>query len=414
MKEETKRLLTACFLTLFIVIFIFAQRGLLKESNIVKWDFTLRSLFNNKATIFLLKNRIDIILVVLMIILISVIFTTNEFKPNKLQPKVQNTVVIEGLTTLNDDDEKTEMVEAVVDELIARYKCGTSECGWDIVTYGKSKYPNNDDEDYDTPLRDDWNSKKEAKYHYNDYLGSSGYQYLEDKIFAKFKEEIIVSGGDIESKLNENDNVSIRDELIAVGMEEIERVNEYIEDQKHNDEAGIMIPDICDDELQKLRPIYHDEIDNDYGYYNENMGELRKQIDDKNITLTEQEIRNKISGLKTNNIQLQQDISYYISRRKGNCEMDTNKDGIITTTESGTMFGGSMQGFTNMFSKNTFKEALQTLKQDRKLLENMDNQYNKTNSDIETDLIKNEYRTGAYALGIVIVGGLIVSRFQNK
>ena len=67
-----------------------------------------------------------------------------------------------------------------------------------------------------------------------------------------------------------------------------------------------------------------------------------------------------------------------------------------------------------MFSKNTFKEALQTLKQDRKLLENMDNQYNKTNSDIETDLIKNEYRTGAYALGIVIVGGLIVSRFQNK
>jgi len=414
MKEETKRLLTACFLTLFIVIFIFAQRGLLKESNIVKWDFTLRSLFNNKATIFLLKNRIDIILVVLMIILISVIFTTNEFKPNKLQPKVQNTVVIEGLTTLNDDDEKTEMVEAVVDELIARYKCGTSECGWDIVTYGKSKYPNNDDEDYDTPLRDDWNSKKEAKYHYNDYLGSSGYQYLEDKIFAKFKEEIIVSGGDIESKLNENDNVSIRDELIAVGMEEIERVNEYIEDQKHNDEAGIMIPDICDDELQKLRPIYHDEIDNDYGYYNENMGELRKQIDDKNITLTEQEIRNKISGLKTNNIQLQQDISYYISRRKGNCEMDTDNNGIITTTESGTMFGGSRQEFTNMFSKNTFKEALQTLKQDRKLLENMDNQYNKTNSDIETDLIKNEYRTGAYALGIVIVGGLIVSRFQNK
>ena len=145
------------------------------------------------------------------------------------------------------------------------------------------------------------------------------------------------------------------------------------------------------------------------------MTDLREQINDgKNITLTEDEIRNKISGLKTNNIQLQQDISYYISRRKGNCEMDTDKDGIITTTESGTMFGGSMQGFTNMFSKNTFKEALQTLKQDRKLLENMDNQYNKTNSDIETDLIKNEYRTGAYALGIVIVGGLIVSRFQNK
>ena len=61
MKEETKRLLTTCFLTLFIVIFIFAQRGLLKETNIVKLDFTLRSLFNNKVAIFLLKNRIDII-----------------------------------------------------------------------------------------------------------------------------------------------------------------------------------------------------------------------------------------------------------------------------------------------------------------------------------------------------------------
>ena len=167
-----------------------------------------------------------------------------------------------------------------------------------------------------------------------------------------------------------------------------------------------MIPDICDDELQKLRPIYQDEIASGIGSYNNNMTDLREQINDKNITLTEQEIRNKISGLKTNNIQLQQDISYYISRRKGNCEMDTDKDGIIMDSESGTMFGGSMQGFTNMFSKNTFKEALQTLKKDQKFLENMDNQYNKTTSDIETDLIKNEYRTGAYALGIVIVGGL--------
>ena len=260
MKEETKRLLTACFLTLFIVIFIFAQRGLLKETNIVKWDFTLRSLFNNKATIFLLKNRIDIILVVLMIILISVIFTTREFKPNKLQPKVQNTVVIEGLTT-----------------------------------------------------------------------------------------------------------------------------------------------DICDDELQKLRPIYEDEIDIGMGSYNNNMDELRQQINDgKNITLTEDEIRDKINGLKTNNLELQRNVYNYIASRKRNCEMDTDNDGMIT------------ESFTNMFSKNTFKEALQTLKKDQKLLENMDNQYNKTNSDIETDLIKNEYRTGAYALGIVIVGVLIISRFQNK
>ena len=261
MKEETKRLLTACFLTLFIVIFIFAQRGLLKETNIVKLDFTLRSLFNNKVAIFLLKNRIDIILVVLMIILISVIFTTREFKPNKLQPKVQNTVVIEGLTTY-----------------------------------------------------------------------------------------------------------------------------------------------ICDDELQKLTPIYHDEIDIDMGSYNKNMGELRQQINDpdKNITLTEDEIRDKIYGLKTNNLELQRNVYTYIASRKRNCEMDTDKDGMIT------------ESFTNMFSKNTFKEALQTLKKDQKLLENMDNQYNKTNNDIETDLIKNEYRTGAYALGIVIVGVLIVSRFQNK
>ena len=155
MKEETKRLLTACFLTLFIVIFIFAQRGLLKETSIIKWDFTLRSLFNNKATIFLLKNRIDIILVVLMIILISVIFTTSEFKPNKLQPKVQNTVVIEGLTTLT-NSEKSEMVKAVVDELIARYKCGTNACNWDINTYGESKYPDNDK----NKLTAEWNSKK--------------------------------------------------------------------------------------------------------------------------------------------------------------------------------------------------------------------------------------------------------------
>ena len=401
MKEETKRLLTACFLTLFIVIFIFAQRGLLKETNIVKLDFTLRSLFNNKVAIFLLKNRIDIILVVLMIILISVIFTTSEFKPNKLQPKVQNTVVIEGLTT---NSEKKTMVEAVVDELIASYKCGTNACNWDSSTYGNSEYLNNDNEDGETPLRDDWNSKKDVKDGYNDYLGSSGYQYLEGKIFAKFKEEIIVSGDNIENKLNENDNASIRAELIAVGMEEIERVDEYIEDQKHQQEAGIMIPDICDDELQQLRPIYHDEIQNDIGYYNNNMTDLREQINDpdKNITLTEDEIRDKINGLKTNNLELQRNVYNYIASRKRNCEMDTDNDGMIT------------ESFTNMFSKNTFKEALQTLKKDQKLLENMDNQYNKTNSDIETDLIKNEYRTGAYALGIVIVGVLIVSRFQNK
>ena len=401
MKEETKRLLTACFLTLFIVIFIFAQRGLLKETNIIKWDLTLRNLFNNKVAIFLLKNRIDIILVVLMIILISVIFTTSEFKPNKLQPKVQNTVVIEGLTT---NSEKKTMVEAVVDELIASYKCGTNACNWDSSTYGNSEYLNNDNEDGETPLRDDWNSKKDVKDGYNDYLGSSGYQYLEGKIFAKFKEEIIVSGDNIENKLNENDNASIRAELIAVGMEEIERVDEYIEDQKHQQEAGIMIPDICDDELQQLRPIYHDEIQNDIGYYNNNMTDLREQINDpdKNITLTEDEIRDKINGLKTNNLELQRNVYNYIASRKRNCEMDTDNDGMIT------------ESFTNMFSKNTFKEALQTLKKDQKLLENMDNQYNKTNSDIETDLIKNEYRTGAYALGIVIVGVLIVSRFQNK
>jgi len=394
MKEETKRLLTACFLTLFIVIFIFAQRGLLKETNIVKWDFTLRSLFNNKATIFLLKNRIDIILVVLMIILISVIFTTSEFKPNKLQPRVQNTVVIEGLTSLN-DSEKSEMVKAVVDELIARYKCGTNACNWDINTYGESKYPDKDKDK--NKLTAEWNSKKdELRKNYDKYLGYDGYQDLEGTIFAKFKEEIIVSGGDLE-----NIETTLEDE----GNKEIERVDKYREEQKQQRDAGIMIPNICDDELQKLRPIYEDEIARGIGSYNNNMTDLREQINDgKNITLTEDEIRNKISGLKTNNIQLQQDISYYISRRIGNCEMDTDNDGIITTTES----------FTNMFSKNTFKEALQTLKQDRKLLENMDNQYNKTNSDIETDLIKNEYRTGAYALGIVIVGGLIVSRFQNK
>ena len=97
MKEETKRLLTVCFLILFIVVFLFAQRGLLKESSLVRWDFTLRNLFKNTATIFLLKNRIDIILIILMIILISVIFTTTEFKQKKLQPEVQNTVVIEGM-----------------------------------------------------------------------------------------------------------------------------------------------------------------------------------------------------------------------------------------------------------------------------------------------------------------------------
>jgi len=408
MKEETKRLLTACFLTLFIVIFIFAQRGLLKETNIVKWDFTLRSLFNNKATIFLLKNRIDIILVVLMIILISVIFTTSEFKPNKLQPRVQNTVVIEGLTTLN-DSEKTKMVEAVVDELIARYKCGTNACNWDINTYGDSKY----DQAGNTNMKGEWDTARNIIIDdYDKYLGSSGYQDLEGKIFARFKEEL----DKISSTYVEDDDLeNIKATLLAVGKTEIARVDTEREDLKQQQEAGIMIPDICDDELQKLRPIYEDEIARGIGSYNNNMTDLREQINDgKNITLTEDEIRNKISGLKTNNIQLQQDISYYISRRKGNCEMDTNKDGIITTTESGTMFGGSMQGFTNMFSKNTFKEALQTLKQDRKLLENMDNQYNKTNSDIETDLIKNEYRTGAYALGIVIVGGLIVSRFQNK
>jgi len=409
MKEETKRLLTACFLTLFIVIFIFAQRGLLKETSIIKWDFTLRSLFNNKATIFLLKNRIDIILVVLMIILISVIFTTNEFKPNKLQPKVQNTVVIEGLTTL-DDVEKKKMVEAVVDELIARYKCGEN-CQWSTKSNKPSEYPDTDKD----KLTEEWNLKKNNTDDYDKYLGYDGYMDVENKILAKFKDEL--------DKISFTDNIvasntdleNIKATLLAVGDTEIKRVDKYREDLKQQQEAGIMIPDICDDELQKLRPIYQDEIASGIGSYNNNMKELREQINDgKNITLTEDEIRNKISGLKTNNIQLQQDISYYISRRKGNCEMDTDNDGIITTTESGTMFGGSRQGFINMFSKNTFKEALQTLKQDRKLLENMDNQYNKTNSDIETDLIKNEYRTGAYALGIVIVGGLIVSRFQNK
>jgi len=407
MKEETKRLLTACFLTLFIVIFIFAQRGLLKETSIIKWDFTLRSLFNNKATIFLLKNRIDIILVVLMIILISVIFTTSEFKPNKLQPKVQNTVVIEGLTTLT-NSEKEIMVKTLVDELIARYKCGTSECNWDIDTYGESKYPDNDK----NKLTAEWNSKKdELRKKYDKYLGYDGYMEVENKIHARFKEELDKISS---TYVKDDDLKNIEATLLAVGDTEIKRVDKYREDLKQQQEAGIMIPDICDDELQKLRPIYQDEIASGIGSYNNNMTDLREQINDKNITLTEQEIRNKISGLKTNNIQLQQDISYYISRRKGNCEMDTDKDGIIMDSESGTMFGGSMQGFTNMFSKNTFKEALQTLKKDQKLLENMDNQYNKTNSDIETDLIKNEYRTGAYALGIVIVGGLIVSRFQNK
>ena len=405
MKEETKRLLTACFLTLFIVIFIFAQRGLLKETSIIKWDFTLRSLFNNKATIFLLKNRIDIILVVLMIILISVIFTTSEFKPNKLQPKVQNTVVIEGLTTLN-DSEKEIMVKAVVDELIARYKCGEN-CQWSTKSNKPSEYPDTDKD----KLTEEWNLKKNNTDDYDKYLGYDGYMEVENKILARFKEEL----DKISSTYVEDDDLeNIKATLLAVGKTEIERVDKYREEQKQQREAGIMIPDICDDELQKLRPIYHDEIASGIGSYNNNMTDLREQINDKNITLTEQEIRNKISGLKTNNIQLQQDISYYISRRKGNCEMDTDKDGIIMDSESGTMFGGSMQGFTNMFSKNTFKEALQTLKKDQKLLENMDNQYNKTNSDIETDLIKNEYRTGAYALGIVIVGGLIVSRFQNK
>ena len=406
MKEETKRLLTACFLTLFIVIFIFAQRGLLKETNIVKWDFTLRSLFNNKATIFLIKNRIDIILVVLMIILISVIFTTSEFKPNKLQPKVQNTVVIEGLTTLN-DSEKEIMVKAVVDELIARYKCGEN-CQWSTKSNKPSEYPDTDKD----KLTEEWNLKKNNTDDYDKYLGYDGYMEVENKILARFKEEL----DKISSTYVEDDDLeNIKATLLAVGKTEIERVYKYREEQKQQREAGIMIPDICDDELQKLRPIYQDEIASGIGSYNNNMKELREQINDgKNITLTEDEIRNKISGLKTNNIQLQQDISYYISRRKGNCEMDTDKDGIIMDSESGTMFGGSMQGFTNMFSKNTFKEALQTLKKDQKLLENMDNQYNKTNSDIETDLIKNEYRTGAYALGIVIVGGLIVSRFQNK
>ena len=406
MKEETKRLLTACFLTLFIVIFIFAQRGLLKETSIIKWDFTLRSLFNNKATIFLLKNRIDIILVVLMIILISVIFTTSEFKPNKLQPKVQNTVVIEGLTTLN-DSEKEIMVKAVVDELIARYKCGEN-CQWSTKSNKPSEYPDTDKD----KLTEEWNLKKNNTDDYDKYLGYDGYMEVENKILARFKEEL----DKISSTYVEDDDLeNIKATLLAVGKTEIERVYKYREEQKQQREAGIMIPDICDDELQKLRPIYQDEIASGIGSYNNNMKELREQINDgKNITLTEDEIRNKISGLKTNNIQLQQDISYYISRRKGNCEMDTDKDGIIMDSESGTMFGGSMQGFTNMFSKNTFKEALQTLKKDQKLLENMDNQYNKTNSDIETDLIKNEYRTGAYALGIVIVGGLIVSRFQNK
>lgn len=406
MKEETKRLLTACFLTLFIVIFIFAQRGLLKETSIIKWDFTLRSLFNNKATIFLLKNRIDIILVVLMIILISVIFTTSEFKPNKLQPKVQNTVVIEGLTTLN-DSEKEIMVKAVVDELIARYKCGEN-CQWSTKSNKPSEYPDTDKD----KLTEEWNLKKNNTDDYDKYLGYDGYMEVENKILARFKEEL----DKISSTYVEDDDLeNIKATLLAVGKTEIERVDKYREEQKQQREAGIMIPDICDDELQKLRPIYQDEIASGIGSYNNNMKELREQINDgKNITLTEDEIRNKISGLKTNNIQLQQDISYYISRRKGNCEMDTDKDGIIMDSESGTMFGGSMQGFTNMFSKNTFKEALQTLKKDQKLLENMDNQYNKTNSDIETDLIKNEYRTGAYALGIVIVGGLIVSRFQNK
>ena len=408
MKEETKRLLTACFLTLFIVIFIFAQRGLLKETNIVKWDFTLRSLFNNKATIFLLKNRIDIILVVLMIILISVIFTTSEFKPNKLQPRVQNTVVIEGLTSLN-DSEKSEMVKAVVDELIARYKCGEN-CQWSTKSNKPSEYPDTNKD----KLTEEWNLKKNNTDDYDKYLGYDGYMEVENKILAKFKDEL--------DKISFTDNIvasntdleNIKATLLAVGDTEIKRVDKYREEQKQQRDAGIMIPNICDDELQKLRPIYQDEIDIGMGSYNENMGELRQQINDKNITLTEQEIRNKISGLKTNNIQLQQDISHYIARRKGNCEMDKNNNGAIMDSESTAIFSGSVQGFTNMFSKNTFKEALQTLKQDLKLLENMDNQYNKTNSDIETDLIKNEYRTGAYALGIVIVGGLIVSRFQNK
>ena len=389
MKEETKRLLTACFLTLFIVIFIFAQRGLLKETSIIKWDFTLRSLFNNKATIFLLKNRIDIILVVLMIILISVIFTTSEFKPNKLQPKVQNTVVIEGLTTLN-DSEKEIMVKALVDELIARYKCGTNACNWDIDTYGESKYPDNDK----NKLTAEWNSKKMVKRDYNKYLGYDGYMDVENKILARFKEELD----------NNNDLENIEATLLAVGNTEIEQVDKYREEQKQQREAGIMIPDICDDELQKLRPIYQDEIASGIGSYNNNMTDLREQINDpdKNITLTEDEIRDKINGLKTNNLELQRNVYNYIASRKLNCEMDTDNDGMIT------------ESFTNMFSKNTFKEALQTLKKDQKLLENMDNQYNKTNSDIETDLIKNEYRTGAYALGIVIVGVLIISRFQNK
>ena len=327
--------------------------------------------------------------------------------------------IIEGNTN-NDmtDAEKDEMIDAI------------------IIQIQKKKNKDEADTTKQT-ARDDWDNdntqaKKtaydnaEAKLETADeelqkaILNAEKYdRFFRDSNFTIIRRKMIVEYDDkLQECKNDSSNSSTSCDSVASDSAKVrgrEEIDHYFNTEQNSSNVEF---NICEDELRKLEPIYTVEIAKDISEYNLNMTDLRQQINDKNITLSADQIKNKISGLESNNAKLQRKVHDYIAFRKSNCEMDTDNDGEITNTESSNAFNNSFNaafdGFTNQFSKNTIRETFETLKQDQKFLENMDNQYNKTKNDIETDLIKNEYRTGAYALGIVIVGVLIVSRFQNK
>mgnify|MGYP001292289965 CR=1 FL=1 len=229
----------------------------------------------------------------------------------------------------------------------------------------------------------------------------------------------------VDEKLAADSTTTVKDAIIAAAGDDT--LHDIIEQGfEALDSATDSDVNICDDERAELTNIYNSEIDlNTVSYYTE-INDLRDKIVDGQ-ELDTSTTSNKIDQLTADNTRLTRTILDYLKKRERNCKFDKSStepnSGDYTSDDRNAYMGAlvdsanaeseGVSGFTNMFSGITYKETLQMLKKDREFLDNMSSSINKTRDELEIDILKNEYRTAAYALGTIVLVTILVSKFQK-
>ena len=140
MDKESKKLVTVLFLLLFLVIYIFANRGYLQDSVVFDLDL-FEQLGLGAVGEFIRENIIDIILIILIFIILTIIFTIPEFKKKNMTTTTQKVVVYENFKenlgtnkcTLKSDERETKCKSYNIEETgqnatNVKNKCIADDC----------------------------------------------------------------------------------------------------------------------------------------------------------------------------------------------------------------------------------------------------------------------------------------------